>query len=260
MTSAVATVRYWEDRARRYAAEGSGLRAVCSYGMPAFYNHYIHLTQRMALGPWLRPPSGTRVLEIGCGVGRWSRRLARAGALVTGVDLSAVMVAEARRRAGVDGVGDRCEFLQGDAINVAVGRRFDRILCVTVLQHISDSEGLQAALERMRLHLAPGGRIILLEAAPSSADTRCDSSTFVARTESSYQEAFVGAGLRCLSTHGVDPLRLKSAFLPWYRRLPGPVGKAVLFGITLLSLPSDLALARVLTSRSWHKVFVLGAE
>jgi len=259
VTSAV-TVRYWEDRARRYATEGSGLRAVCSYGMPAFYNQYIHLTQRIALGPWLRPRSGTRVLEIGCGVGRWSRRLARAGALVTGVDLSAVMVAEATRRAGVDGVGDRCEFTQGDAVNLALGRRFDLILCVTVIQHISNPEGMQAALERMRLHLAPGGRIVLLEAAPSSADARCDSGTFVARTESCYRRAFIGAGLRCVSTHGVDPLRLKSAFLPSYRRLPGPVGKTVLFGITLLSLPCDLALARVLPSRSWHKVFVLGAE
>ena len=25
---------YWEDRAQRFAAQGAGLAAVCSYGMP----------------------------------------------------------------------------------------------------------------------------------------------------------------------------------------------------------------------------------
>src|SRR4029077_19830606 len=33
---------YWEERARRFATEGNALAAVCSYGMPAFYNRVIH--------------------------------------------------------------------------------------------------------------------------------------------------------------------------------------------------------------------------
>ena len=260
MRSGVTTVRYWEDRARQYAAEGNGLRAVCSYGMPGFYNAYIHATQYTALRSWLRPSAGTRVLEIGCGVGRWSRRLARAGALVTGIDLSEVMVREAIRRARLETVDDRCTFAQGDVVNLALGQSFDLILCVTVLQHIAHPEGIREALDRMRVHLAPEGRLVLLEAAPCALDERCDSSTFIARTESFYREAFLKAGLRCISMRGVDPLRLKSSFLPWYRRLPAAAGKTVLFGITAVSLPCDLALAPFLPSRSWHKLFVLGAS
>ena len=38
---------YWEERARRFAAEGAGLAAVCSYGMPEFYNRVIDLEQRL---------------------------------------------------------------------------------------------------------------------------------------------------------------------------------------------------------------------
>src|ERR1700757_5491795 len=87
--------RYWEDRARRFAAEGEGLPAVCSYGMPEFYNRMIHFNQQLALAPWLRVSPGTRVLDVGCGVGRWSRVLASRGAIVTGVDLSPTMIAEA---------------------------------------------------------------------------------------------------------------------------------------------------------------------
>ena len=110
---------YWEARARRFSGERAGLAAVCSYGMPLFYNGYIHVTQWLALAPWLRVSPGTSVLDVGCGVGRWSRRLARAGARVTGVDLAPTMVAEARRRAARDGVAARCRFLVADLASPA---------------------------------------------------------------------------------------------------------------------------------------------
>jgi ubiquinone/menaquinone biosynthesis C-methylase UbiE len=225
--------------------------------MPWFYNGYIHLTQAAALGPWLRATSDAWVLEVGCGVGRWSRVLARSGASVVGIDLASTMIAEARRRARAEGVADCCEFVQGDVAELDLGVRFDLIVCVTVLQHIVDAERMHRALDSMRVHLAPTGRLLLLEAAPSSGDARCDTATFTARTESVLHEAFARAGLRCLSTRGVDPMPLKTWFLPLYGRLPRPIALAALAAITSISLPCDLALARVLTRRSWHKVFVL---
>ena len=38
-----AALEYWEERARRFAADGAGLAAVCSFGMPLFYNRAIDL-------------------------------------------------------------------------------------------------------------------------------------------------------------------------------------------------------------------------
>src|SRR5258708_6475820 len=90
---------YREDRARRFAGERDGLAAVCAYGMPEFYNRAIHLEQRLALEPWLQVKAGTRVLDVGCGVGRWSRLLAARGAEVAGVDLSPTMIVQAQQRA-----------------------------------------------------------------------------------------------------------------------------------------------------------------
>jgi SAM-dependent methyltransferase len=227
---------YWEARARRFSGERAGLAAVCSYGMPLFYNGYIHVTQWLALAPWLRVTPGTSVLDVGCGVGRWSRRLARAGARVTGVDLAPTMVAEAKLDLGI---------------------RFDRIIGVTVLQHILDSERFERAIDRLEAHLAPGGRIVLLEAAPSRHVARCNSRVFVAREAWVYEAAFARAGLQCVAVRGVDPSPFKVGFLPWYPHLPRFVALSGLALVTALSLPVDALWGRRLTGRSWHKLFVL---
>lgn len=251
---------YWEARAQRFATQGEGLAAVCSYGMPAFYNRYIHFLQSRALEPWLHVSPGTLALDIGCGVGRWSRRLARAGATVTGIDHSPTMIAEARRRSADDGLEGKCEFFVSDVADLALPLRFDLILCVTVLQHVLDDRQLESSLRHLGAHLAVGGRILLVEAAPSRRTTRCDSAVFVARDEEVYQQVFSAAGLRCLERQGVDPAPFKTWLLPWYRRLPRRVGEAALLAATLASLPIDYFAHKWPAGRSWHKVFVLVPE
>jgi 2-polyprenyl-3-methyl-5-hydroxy-6-metoxy-1,4-benzoquinol methylase len=248
---------YWEQRARRYAREGPGLRAVCSYGMPGFYNGAIHLSQRLALGPWLRVNPGTAVLDLGCGVGRWSRMLARRGAVVTGVDLSATMVDEARRRADAEGLGSRCLFQQQDLAALELKRTFDLVVGVTVLQHILDPGRLRVAVERIARHLKPGGRCVLIESAPSRASDRCDSATFRARAQGEYESLFAAAGLRMTAVTGVDPAPFKIWILPHYNRLPGPIAVSLLAAVTAVSLPIDALLGRRWVGASWHKLFVL---
>lgn len=257
MTSVDEAASYWEERARRYAGDGPGLRAVCSYGMPAFYNQAIHLSQRLALSPWLGVSPGAAVLDVGCGVGRWSRLLARRGAEVTGVDLSATMVAEARRRAEDEGLGSRCRFLRQDLAELDLGRTFELIVGVTVLQHILDPGRLRSAVERLALHLSPRGRCVLIESAPDHANARCDSPTFRARPRDEYLSLFTEAGLRCVAVTGVDPSPFRILFLPQHRRLPAPVAVPLLAVVTALSLPIDAVLGRRWVRRSWHKVFVL---
>src|SRR4051812_49296456 len=47
---------------------------------------------------------GLRVLDVGCGTGRHAVRLARAGAVVTAVDFSEAMLAQARAKLGAEHV------------------------------------------------------------------------------------------------------------------------------------------------------------
>jgi SAM-dependent methyltransferase len=251
---------YWEDRARRFAGEGAGLAAVCSYGMPEFYNRMIHLCQWRALKPWLQLTPRTRVLDVGCGVGRWSRMLAARGATVTGMDLSPTMIAEARRRAQSSGIADRCNFIVQDLAQLDAGDQFDLMLGVTVLQHILDPEALRTAVMRMKDHLAPGGRMVLLEAAPANVSRHCDTTVFRARQRSVYLDLFKDAGLQLQALTGVDPAPFKTWLLPHLRKMPRPVALASIALTTAVSAPIDLLFGRRAVNRSWHAVFVLEHE
>jgi 2-polyprenyl-3-methyl-5-hydroxy-6-metoxy-1,4-benzoquinol methylase len=253
--SSSATIDYWEARAQRFARHGAGLRAVCSYGMPWFYNSFIHCTQWLALRRWLKGTPGRSALDVGCGVGRWSRMLARQGADVTGVDLAPTMIEEAGRRTRGSGLNAR--FLVADLTTLSLARKFDLIVGVTVLQHIMDEQDVNAAMQRLRDHLESGGRLVLLEAAPSRSTSRCNTPIFRARTAEQYRALFHGNGLRVVAETGVDPAPFKTIYLPYHRRLPGLLGSVALFAATLLSLPIDLILGRLLSHASWHKVFVL---
>jgi len=249
--------QYWEDRAQRFAAEGDGLAAVCSYGMPDFYNRVIDLCQRLALDPWLNVRPGTRVLDVGCGVGRWSRLLASRGARVTGVDISPTMIAQARCRAAQQRVLRKCRFLVQDSAALDVGEQFDLVLGVTVLQHILDPEALRSALLRMSDHLTDGGRIVLLEAAPTRATGDCDSTIFRARNRNDYLRLFSECGLCVRAVSGVDPAPFKMMLLPYLPRLPPRVSLFAVAVATALSLPIDALFGRRAVGRSWHAVFVL---
>ena len=249
--------RYWEDRARRFAAQGSGLAAVCSYGMPEYYNRMIHYSQRRALEPWLRVAPGDRVLDVGCGVGRWSSMLASRGALVTGMDLSPTMINEATRRAAIKDVAGRCRFLVQDLAALDAGETFDLVLGVTVLQHILDPRPLRSAVRRMAEHLAPGGRMVLLEAAPLHLANHCDTTVFRARQRSVYLDLFSQAGLELRAISGVDPAPFKTWLLPHLRGLPRAVAMPAVALVTLLSAPIDIVFGRRAVKQSWHAVFVL---
>ena len=248
---------YWDDRAKQFAGTGKGYKAICSYGMPAFYNNYIHFCQHRAMMPWLKIEPGEKVLDVGCGVGRWSRLLAHQGGQVTGVDLAPTMLEEARRRAKEEGVEERCRFVESNLAELDLHEAFSLIIGVTVLQHILDQAQFLSAVNRIAQHLAPKGRIVLMEVAPSVAESSCDSPIFNARTEADYRNAFHQAGLRLVTISGVDPAPFKTLFLPYYKRLPRSLAYLGMLTLTALSFPIDYFLGRRLAKQSWHKVFVL---
>jgi SAM-dependent methyltransferase len=170
------------------------------------------------------------------------------------------MIAQAQRRAAAEGVAHRCRFQVQDVSHLDVGEQFDLVLGVTVLQHILDPAALHAALASMTAHLAPGGRMILLEAAPTTAATRCDSTVFRARHRDDYMKLIHGCDLKLRALTGVDPAPFRRHLLPYIRRLPGKLSLGLLSLATALSLPIDAVFGRCAVKWSWHAVFVLEAK
>ncbi len=106
----------------------------------------------------IRP--GERVLDVGCGTGTFARRLVSADVQVaiTGVDMSAGMLAEARRKAaGAPNV----RFVQASAEALPFpDAAFDVVVSSSALHYVPDPA--QAVCEMARV-LRPGGRLALLD-------------------------------------------------------------------------------------------------
>jgi 2-amino-4-hydroxy-6-hydroxymethyldihydropteridine diphosphokinase len=81
------------------------------------------------------PLDGKRLLDVGCGTGRFTRELAARGARVTGLDRSETMLRVARATPYV-GSGEAPAYVRGDA-NVALpGQRYDAIASFYALQYL----------------------------------------------------------------------------------------------------------------------------
>jgi SAM-dependent methyltransferase len=129
-----------------------------------FARAYSHANEANLLNAWYERPAmvqlagevqGRRVLDAGCGSGPLAAALRERGALVSGLDVSAGMVALARERLGeqtdlrVADLGERLPY-DDDA--------FDVVVCSLALHYLQD---WSAPLTELRRVLRPGGRLVV---------------------------------------------------------------------------------------------------
>ena len=108
----------------------------------------IDRREKRAVIEGIGPVDGKRVLEIACGTGRFTVMLAERGADIVGLDISAAMLREGRKKAQSAGVDDHLEFMLGDAARLPFpDDYFDTVFAMRFF-HLADTPA--AFLSEMR--------------------------------------------------------------------------------------------------------------
>lgn len=103
-------------------------------------------------GSWLEPQAGERILDLGCGTGELTARIAQSGAEVVGVDASPEMIA------GAKAAYKDVTFEVVDAHALAFQAEFDAVFSNAALHWMKP---LDTVFARVADALKPGGRLVL---------------------------------------------------------------------------------------------------
>ena len=155
-------------------------------------------------------PESARILDVGCGPGKWTNLYAEKGFMTTGIDASSGMIQLARA-----GNRDKERVSLGvmDASSLGFqNASFDLVNCVTVLQHIIADQKWKKAIEEIVRVTKPNGSVLLYEIAPLFTPSRGIQSVRV-RTWKEYETEFAKVGARLtfsLATDTSFPLTILS--------------------------------------------------
>lgn len=147
-------VEQHNQRQREYF-EGSDQRTLKPTGSRYLRRHVERMVAAAAIGP------GDKVLEVGCGLGRYTLLLAERGVAIEGLDLSPALLEQLSRYPGAAGIP-----LHGfDLLRCPpeMHGTFDAVIGFFVLHHVHD---LEACLETATKLVRPGGRVAFLEPNP----------------------------------------------------------------------------------------------
>ena len=121
-----------------------------------FYDQAFDYLQRV-----LNAPKDSTVLDVGCGIGAHSIRLAERGFSVLGVDFSESVLKMAAQNISSSGLQDSIRVQHENILSLSFADgTFDYILCWGVLMHIPDVERAISELERV---LRKGGILVISE-------------------------------------------------------------------------------------------------
>ena len=100
---------------------------------------------------FLNPRAGERILDLGCGTGQLTQKIAESGADVVGLDASPDMIGQARQNY------PRLRFMLADAAALQFENEFDAVFSNAALHWMLDPSGVVAGVARA---LKTGGRFV----------------------------------------------------------------------------------------------------
>jgi ubiquinone/menaquinone biosynthesis C-methylase UbiE len=133
-------------------------------GSREYFHYYDTLRERIEsveFSAWLHEYSrfvGKRVLDVGIGNGYVLRNYARAGALVSGVDISQTAIDLSTKRFAYEGLKADLRTTPAEQLPFD-DDTFDCVCSMGVLHHVAD---MRRAIAEIRRVLKPGGRLIVM--------------------------------------------------------------------------------------------------
>lgn len=107
---------------------------------------------------WLQLPEGATIFDLCCGMGRHSMILSEFGYDVTGMDLSEVLLQEAKKA----DEQKQIRWLHGDMRQIPVNEQYDAVVNLfTSFGYFEDDQENQQVLHEMNRILKPDGRFII---------------------------------------------------------------------------------------------------
>lgn len=197
---------FWNEKAR--ASQGDVLAAVCH--ADASDNRNIDAVQRrlvtraIARATREAPLGGRKVLDYGCGSGRWAPVLRRFGGMYYGVDIAEEMIALAAAR---DPLGGEYRVLEEDGRIPHADGEFSLVCSIAVLHHNRRSEQ-ERILAEIRRVLRPDGHLVVFE---SVEPPNPENPVLFPRRRSDWQTLARGFGLEPIWYEGCRYFLVRSA-------------------------------------------------
>jgi ubiquinone/menaquinone biosynthesis C-methylase UbiE len=117
--------------------------------------HYLRRIQWEIIESYLQPGPGEYILDVACGDGYYSRKMAARGARVAAIDLEPARIRNAKTYHNVPGV--QYNLANAECLPFP-DHTFDKVVSVCALEHFNNP---QAAINEMRRVLKPGGTLVL---------------------------------------------------------------------------------------------------
>jgi ubiquinone/menaquinone biosynthesis C-methylase UbiE len=184
-------------------------------GVDEFHTGWRPLT--LALAHNLAPAPGTRLLDVGAGIGGPARHFAEAhGCDVTGIDLTPAFVELATELTRRTGLAERVRFVRGSALAMPFpDAAFDLATMWHVGMNIADKPTLFAEVARV---LRPGGRFVVYDLMqtgdaplPWPMPWADDPATSFVETPARYRALLEAAGFRIEAERDWSDLVLETA-------------------------------------------------
>ncbi len=139
------TSKYWDKESDFYDRQWKGSPV----------SEFDYLCTKDLLLRLLGPSLNDKILEIGCGLGIWTRNVGSKCREITAVDISKNMIQKAKKNATMRNT----KFVVSDFLSFKSRKKFDKIFAVRSFEYINDIED---GLKKVRELLRPGGKFVII--------------------------------------------------------------------------------------------------